>query len=112
MNTERPNRMLPPEVDEHLNRLLQLWADRHRLTPIRADSIRRTVVASSQELGYEWWQEWADNMIALLTRATTVPKGVLTGLRAMDHAMTQSVGGRETTQSTDPASYWPYLRLA
>jgi hypothetical protein len=105
MTTGQPGQPLPSEVDDRLNRLLECWADRHRLTPARAEAILQTILETSGELGYDWWQAFWGRMNDIIIRAHSVPSTVVTGLQMVQ----QFIPSWPNTRNV--AGYRPYLRL-
>ena len=62
--------MLPLEVEECLDGLLVGWAERHALSPMRAEAIRRRALApAGDELGKEWWGAFLGGLNATLKRS-------------------------------------------
>ena len=62
--------MLSRDVERRLDGLLVGWAERHALSPVRAEAIRRRALAQAgEELGKEWWGAFLSGLNATLKRS-------------------------------------------
>jgi hypothetical protein len=62
--------MLSPDVERKLDALLAGWAERHSLSPVRAEAIQRQALATAEgELSREWWLGFLKGLNTTLRRS-------------------------------------------
>ena len=57
----------------HLDQLLAVWAQTHRLTDADAERIRQTIVPEGLALPATWWSDFNSKVSEVIARATAMP---------------------------------------
>ncbi len=96
---------LPPELEEHLTRLLGQWANARRLSAARARSIREAVQENDA-----WEQSFWTRMSAVLTPAPAVIEHVPANPWSL--ALPIEPGLAQLVSQSDTPGFRPYLCLS
>lgn len=110
MSLSQASEEFSPEIDARLSQLLEHWAAPRRLTQAQADSIRKAVLSSSGELGYEWWHTFLAQVAAIVTEPSTGVGSVQAGIASATSIFWQPSPTAQRSPGSQDA-YRLYLRL-
>jgi hypothetical protein len=102
---------LRSDAEQRLDELLECWAEHCQLNQVQVEEIRQAILATSDELGFEWWDQFHEYIRNVLDRAHGLAGSGTTSLQIANYDVLQALGG-SGFQLQEPEGYQPYLRLA